>query len=80
MKTINATEARKDIYNLINSIVQSHRPIQIQGKTGSVIMLSESDWSAIQETLYLDSIPGMTDSIIEGMKTTEDECSKELKW
>lgn len=80
VKTINATEARKNIYHLMSSIIASHQPIQITGKTGSVIMLSESDWSAIQETLYLDAIPGMTDSIIKGMQATEKECSTELKW
>lgn len=80
MKTINITEARDEIYHLVSSIITSHQPVQIKGKTGSVVMLSESDWSAIQETLYLDAIPGMTDSIIEGMQATKKECSTELKW
>lgn len=56
MKTINATEARSDIYHLISGIVRLHQPVQIKGKTGSVVMLAAGDWSAIQETLYLDSI------------------------
>lgn len=80
MKTVNVTEARKEIYHLISSVVGSHQPVQITGKAGSVVMLSEADWSAIQETLYLDSIPGMGDSIIKGMKATKEECSTELKW
>ncbi|PWU05858.1 MAG: type II toxin-antitoxin system prevent-host-death family antitoxin [Verrucomicrobia bacterium] len=80
METINATELRKDAYNIIDSIIQTHRLLQIKVKTGSVVMIASSDWSAIQETLYLDSIPGMTDSILEGMKISADKCSKELKW
>lgn len=80
MKTINAKEARDDIHNLISFIVVSHQVVQIKGRTGSVVMLSESDWNSIQETLYLDSIPGMTDSIIEGMQANRKECSTELKW
>ena len=80
METISATDARGNIYNLINSVIKSHKPVQIKGKAGSVVMLSEEDWSAIQETLYLDSIPGMTDSIVKGMESSEDECSKEIQW
>lgn len=82
METINATEARSDIYHLISRVVESHQPVQIKGKTGSVIVLSTADWSAIQETLYLDSIPGMSASIIKGMKTTKEECftEEELGW
>ncbi len=80
MEIINPTEARKDIYHLINAIIQSHRPVQIKGKKGSVIMVSEEDWRAIQETLYLESIPGMGDSIVEGMNVSKDECSTKLNW
>lgn len=80
METISATDARSNIYKLIGNVIASHKPVQIKGKTGSVVMLSEDDWNAIQETLYLDSIPGMTDSIIKGMKESEDKCSKEIKW
>ena len=59
---------------------ETHEPIQITGKRGNAILISEDDWRAIQETLYLQSISGMKDSIIEGMKTPVDECDKELDW
>ena len=80
METISVTDARSNIYKLIANVIALHKPIQIKGKTGSVVMLSEEDWNAIQETLYLDSIPGMTDSILQGMNESEDKCSKEIKW
>jgi PHD/YefM family antitoxin component YafN of YafNO toxin-antitoxin module len=61
-------------------VSETHEPIQITGKRGNAILISEDDWRAIQETLYLQSISGMKDSIIEGMKTPVDECDKELDW
>jgi PHD/YefM family antitoxin component YafN of YafNO toxin-antitoxin module len=61
-------------------VSETHEPIQITGKRGNAILISEDNWRAIQETLYLQSISGMKDSIIEGMKTPVDECDKELDW
>ena len=59
---------------------ESHEPIEIQGKRGSAVLLSEQDWRAIQETLYLTSIPGMRDSILEGMATKADAKSEDPGW
>jgi prevent-host-death family protein len=78
MKTISATAARSDLYRLIDSALQDHEPVQITGKRGNAVLVSEADWRAIQETLYLVSIPGMRDSIREGMAETIEDCSKEI--
>jgi antitoxin YefM len=78
VKTVSATSARADLYNLIDSTLQDHEPVQITGKRGNAVLLSEPDWRAIQETLYLLNIPGMRDSLLEGMAEDLDECSKEI--
>jgi antitoxin YefM len=78
MKTISATSARTDLYRVIDSTLEEHEPIQITGKRGNAILISEPDWRAIQETLYLVSIPGMRDSIRAGMAESIKDCSKEV--
>lgn len=80
MKSINVTNAREKLYSLIDETTVEHEPIQILGKRGNAILVSEKDWNAIQETLYLMGIPGMKESIIEGMETPIDECVEELDW
>lgn len=77
MSTINITNARKDLYSLVESVNLYHEPTLIVGKRANAVLISESDWSAIQETLYLDSIPGMTESILKGAKESLDECVSE---
>jgi len=78
MTTLTATEARKRLYSLVDEVAESHDPVQIVGKRNTVILVSEEDWRAIQETLYLTSIPGMRESIREGLKTPVEECDEEL--
>jgi len=80
MTTLTATEARKRLYSLVDEVVESHDPVQIAGKRNTVILVSEADWRAIQETLYLTSIPGMRESIREGLKTPVEECDEGLDW
>jgi len=80
MKTINVTQARKDIYNLIKEVNASHEPIEITGKQANGILISKDDWSAISETLHLCSIKGMHESIQKGMNTDLEDCSKDLDW
>jgi prevent-host-death family protein len=75
-----ATKARANLYQLINQTAESHQPIHITGKKSSAVLISEEDWSAIQETLYLLSIPGMRESIKDGLKTPLKDCDKELDW
>lgn len=80
MTSISATQARSKLYSLIDTANESHRPIQITGKRGNAVLVSEDDWRAISETLNLSSIPGMLDSIKEGMAEPAEECTEELDW
>lgn len=80
MTTLNATDARTRLYSLIDETATTHQPIVITGKRNNAVLLSESDWNAINETLYLLSMPGMRESIKEGMESDNLGCSKELDW
>ena len=82
MKSVNATTARNNIYKLIDEANDSHEPIYITGKRGNAVLISESDWSAIQETMYLMGISGMKESIVEGLNTPIDKCVEkdDLDW
>ncbi len=80
MITINATNARKMLYKLIDDVNTSHDQIHITSKKGSAVMISEEDWSSIEETLHLSSIPGMAESIKNGMKEPLDKCSENIDW
>ncbi len=80
MTTIAATEARRLLYKLLHEVAVSHEPAQITGKRGNAILIAEEDWRAAQETLHLLSVPGMRESIVNGMKTPVDECEERLDW
>ena len=80
MVTITATLARQTLYNLVDEVSLSHEPVQIAGKRNSAVLVSEDDWRAIQETLYLTAIPGMKESIVRGLKTPVEKCHKDLGW
>ena len=80
MTTINATKARAELYRLLEQVAESHEPIQIKGKKASAVLLSEDDWRAVQETLHLLSVPGMRESVVEGLQTPVEDCAAELEW
>lgn len=80
MTTISATQARKNLYSLIDEANDSHQPIQITGKRSNAVLLSESDWRAIQETLHLQAIPGMVDSIKQASEEGIEQASDDLEW
>jgi antitoxin YefM len=80
MTTLTASKARSKLYRLIDETALSHQPIIISGKRAQAVLLSADDWNAIQETLYLLSIPGMRESIRKGLKTPVEKCAKDLKW
>lgn len=80
MTSITATEARKALYKLVEDVSGSHEPVQITGKRGNAVLVGEDDWRAVQETMHLLSVPGMRESIVEGMAESLDECSRELDW
>lgn len=80
MPTLTATEARARLYRLIDEAADSHEPIVIKGKRGSAVLISEDDWRAVQETIYLLNVPGMRDSIRDGLATPIEECNEDPGW
>ena len=80
MKTITASGARRNLYKLIDEAAVTREPVQITGKRADAVLLSIDDWRAMQETLYLLSIPGIRESIREGMKTPVKKCLKSVDW
>ncbi|MFO7850618.1 MAG: type II toxin-antitoxin system Phd/YefM family antitoxin [Spirochaetia bacterium] len=80
MSSVNVTNARKDLYKLVQRVNSTHEPVEITGKDSNAVLVGEEDWRSIQETLYLTSIPGMRESIIEGMNTSVDDLSDDLDW
>ena len=80
MTTVNVTEARANLYKLINDASMSHKPVVITGKRGNAVLLAEDDWNAITETLHLLSVPGMRESILEGMWENLEDTSNDLEW
>jgi prevent-host-death family protein len=80
MPILTATEARSNLYRLIDEAASSHEPIIIKGKRGSAVLISEDDWRSIQETMYLLNISGMRESIRKGLATPIEECTQDLDW
>jgi antitoxin YefM len=80
MTTLTASAARARLYKLLDEANNLHEPIQITGKRSSAVLVSEEDWRAIQETLFLLSIPGMRESIRNGLKTPIGKCAEKLTW
>jgi len=80
MTTVNATEARANLYSLMDEASATHTPVLITGKRTNAVLVSEDDWNAVNETLYLLSVPGMRESIVEGMNSDLGDCDQELTW
>lgn len=80
MKSYTITDLRKNIYKVVEETGKTHEPVHIYGKKGNAVMVSEEDWRAIQETLHLHSVPGMTESILKGLKTSIEETTDKLDW
>jgi antitoxin YefM len=80
MNTLTASEARANLYKLLDQTSETHQPITISGKRNSAVLVSSEDWESIQETLYLLTVPGMRESIKQGMEEPIVNCSKELDW
>ena len=80
MHTLTASEARANLFRLIDEAAESHEPIIISGKRSNAVLLAAEDWSAIQETLYLLAVPGMRESIKVGRAATLAKSAKVLKW
>ncbi|NJL62582.1 MAG: type II toxin-antitoxin system Phd/YefM family antitoxin [Methylacidiphilales bacterium] len=80
MASLSVNDAQNNLQELIDQVAIQGEPVIIQGQHGNAILLAEKDWSAIQETLYLLSVPGMRESIKEGLETPIEDCSEELEW
>ena len=80
MNTLTASEARANLYRLLDQASDTHQPITISGKRNSAVLVSSKDWESIQETLYLLTVSGMRESIKQGMEEPIENCSKELDW
>jgi len=80
MPTLTASEARANLYRLIDETSESHQPVVISGKRSSAVLISAEDWNAIQETLHLLAVPGMRESIKAGMAEPLAKSAKDLKW
>lgn len=80
MTILNATEARSKLYSLIDETAETHQPVIITGKRGNAVLICEEDWNAIAETLHLQSVPGMSESIKKGLKLDPFKCSEDLDW
>ncbi len=80
MPTVNVTEARARLYALVQQTRREHEPVLITGKKGNAVLVGEDDWHSIQETLHLLSIPGMRESIHEGLSEEIKQCSEDAGW
>lgn len=80
MTTLTVSEARTMLFKLLDKASSSHEPIQITGKRNNAVLISEDDWRAMQETLYLLSVPKMRESIRKGLRIPLKKCSKDLEW
>lgn len=80
MNTLTATDARRSLYRLLDEVADSGEPVQITGRRANAVLVSEDDWRSIQETLYLLSVPGMRESIREGMAADPAECTEDPGW
>lgn len=80
MKSISATKARERLYRLIDETAESHEPVLVTGKRSNAVLMGEDDWRAIQETLFLLAVPGMRESIREGLATPLEETQPEPGW
>ena len=80
MKSLTVSKARENLYRLVDEAAETHEPVILTGKRHNAVLLSEEDWRAVQETLYLVSIPGMRESIREGLNTPLGGCEEDLDW
>jgi prevent-host-death family protein len=80
MKSLTISKARENLYRLVDEAAETHEPVILTGKRHNAVLLSEEDWRAVQETLYLVSMPGIRESIREGLAAPLDGCEEDLDW
>jgi len=80
MTTLTISQARAQLFSLVNAVLTTHKPIQIKGRRASAVLVSFEDWEAIKKMLYLQSTPGMREALVKNMKTPISKCAKKLPW
>ena len=82
MPVLTVTDARKNLFGLVDEIANDHRGYCIVGKRNKAVLISMEDWNAIQETMYLNSVPGMAESLEKGKNTPLEDClsEDEVEW
>lgn len=71
MEIVNASEARAKLFGLVEQVNVDHKPRIITSRKGDAVLLSKSDWDSLQETLYLQSLPGLVDTVREAEQADE---------
>ncbi|MDR4507895.1 MAG: type II toxin-antitoxin system Phd/YefM family antitoxin [Candidatus Brocadiaceae bacterium] len=71
MTDINATEARREFFDIIKNTIKKHQIYHIHHRDGDVVLMSEDEYESLQETLTLLSIPGFRESIAKSVKQIE---------
>ena len=82
MMNTNITNFRKNIFNILEQTIKHNEPVNVITKDGNAVILSEEDYNALMETVYLSSIPSQREKIIEGLNTPLEECllENEVEW
>ena len=80
MPVLNVAKAKENLDTVLDEVQHSFEPVIIAGNNSSAVLISEAAWRSIEETLYLNSIPGMTSSLIAGMQEKIEDCSPEIEW
>ena len=80
MPVLNVSKVKENLDTVLDAVQNSFEPVIIAGKNSSAVLISEDVWRSIEETLYLNSIPGMRESIIAGIQEKIEDCSKEIEW
>lgn len=82
MLHVNVTNFRKNIFGLLKQTVTYNEPVNVSTKSGNVVLLSEDDYNGLMETVYLMSIPGMKEKLVEGKNTSIEKCipEDEVEW
>lgn len=80
MTAVSATTARANLYRLIDQVNEDSQPLTITGQRGNAVLIGEDDWQAIQETLFLQAVPGFVESIREARTAGVEAASDDLDW
>jgi len=80
MEHISVSNARKDLYQLVDNVATTHEPALIKGKRNAVVMVAAEDWADIQETLFVSNNKSLAKSLHKGIKESYKECKAKLDW